>query len=143
MNEWLGDNPGAAKLIAGLSLLIITTAIIWFGRRRLTVAIPTAFVVLLYFASTLPGCISARPAAQRNTCIANLRQIDGAKAEWAKLNGKRDDEIPTALDLYGTNKFIRHEPRCPRGGVYTIGAVNQPPTCTLTAKRHTLEEGRR
>jgi multidrug efflux pump subunit AcrA (membrane-fusion protein) len=63
-------------------------------------------------------------------CINNLRQIDGAKQQWALENRKSADAIPTPQDLA---KFIRSGilPTCPAGGVYTLNAVRADPTCSI------------
>jgi len=36
---------------------------------------------------------------ERNACIANLKLIDAAKLQWALLNNKAEDAIPTKQDL--------------------------------------------
>jgi hypothetical protein len=68
-------------------------------------------------------------AAQRNTCINNLRQIDAAKQQWWLVNNKTDVDVPTAQDL---QPYLKGGvlPVCPSGGTYTIGAVGVPPTCS-------------
>lgn len=67
---------------------------------------------------------------QRNTCINNLRRIDAAIQQWALENNKRADDIPTEADLspYMPNQKF---PTCPAGGHYSIGRVDQPPTCSI------------
>jgi chromosome segregation ATPase len=74
--------------------------------------------------------------AQRNVCIANLRQIDAAKQQWALENNKTASAVPAAQDLlpYFPNGF----PVCPSGGTYTIGAVGVLPTCSIPG--HTLSQ---
>jgi chromosome segregation ATPase len=73
---------------------------------------------------------SMSPAAQLNTCINNLRQIDAAKQQWALENDKTADAVPTAQDLlpYLSNLVF---PVCPSGGTYTINAVGVPPACSV------------
>jgi hypothetical protein len=70
------------------------------------------------------------PEEARDLCIQNLQQIDAAKQAWALDNSKDATDVPTAQDLepYLKGNLI---PACPSGGVYTIGAMNQPPTCTI------------
>jgi chromosome segregation ATPase len=73
------------------------------------------------------------PEAERNACINNLRQIDAAKQQWALEFSKTTDAIPTEQDL---TPYIKLDasgniPRCPSGGVYTIGAVGVQPTCSI------------
>ena len=67
---------------------------------------------------------------ERNACIANLKQLDAAKLQWALLNNKAEDAIPTAQDLLPYFKDGVF-PVCPSGGTYTINAVGQPPTCSI------------
>jgi hypothetical protein len=84
---------------------------------------------------TIPRFIGPRrsgPAWNANACINNLRQLDGAKQQWALENGKtngvvtKNDITPyIKLDLKG------NLPKCPSGGTYTIGKVGDTPTCSL------------
>jgi hypothetical protein len=69
-------------------------------------------------------------AQQRSTCINNLRLIYAAKQAWALEKNKTDADIPTEQDLLPYIKSGAF-PTCPSGGVYTIGAVGQPPTCSI------------
>jgi hypothetical protein len=67
---------------------------------------------------------------ERNACITNLKLIDAAKLQWALLNNKAEDAIPTAQDLL---PYLKDGvfPVCPSGGTYTINAVGQAPTCSI------------
>jgi hypothetical protein len=77
------------------------------------------------------------PHAYRNACIANLKQIEGAKATWYLENCKHSSTlIPTATDLYGENAYIRDEPMCPQGGKYVIGSFKEKARCSIPG--HTL-----
>lgn len=67
---------------------------------------------------------------ERNACINNLRQIDAAKQQWALENNKTADSVPAAQDLLPYFKDQAF-PACPSGGIYTIGAVGVPPTCSI------------
>lgn len=69
-------------------------------------------------------------AKERDTCIANLRLIYAAKQAWALDKNKTDTDIPTEQDLL---PYVKGGvfPTCPGGGVYTIGPVSQPPTCSI------------
>src|SRR5437762_5882976 len=93
-------------------------------------------IIGLLAAIAIPNFVKARTASQRAACIANLKQIDGAKATWALENKKTGADLPTAADLYGAAKYIRDEPSCPGGGTYSINAVDARPTCTISD--HTL-----
>jgi prepilin-type N-terminal cleavage/methylation domain-containing protein len=93
-------------------------------------------IIGLLAAIAIPNFIKARTASQKNACIANLKQIDGAKQTWALEQKKVGTDTPVATDLYGTDKYIRDEPGCPAGGTYSINQVNTKTTCTITD--HTL-----
>src|SRR5258705_12030397 len=79
------------------------------------------------------GLLPARRCAgyPRNACISQLKQIDGAKSVWALENKKLITDVPTATDLYGTKAYIRDEPKCPLGGQYVIGSVQQKPRSSI------------
>lgn len=67
---------------------------------------------------------------QLNACINQLRQLDGAKQQWALENKKTVNDTPTAKDVapYVGGGVI---PKCPAGGTYTINAVAATPTCSI------------
>jgi hypothetical protein len=84
-------------------------------------------------AIAIPNFVKARQTAQNNACINNLRQIDGAKQQWALEKVKVGSDVPTQADI---QPYIGHGPNgtwpvCPQGGHYIIGAVNEPPTCSI------------
>jgi hypothetical protein len=66
----------------------------------------------------------------RDVCINNLRQIDGAKQQWALENKQPADAQVTMQELlpfFGNSTA----PVCPSGGVYTVNSVDTPPTCSI------------
>ena len=63
-----------------------------------------------------------------NTCINNLRQLDGATDQWAIENKKATGDFVTAKDI---EPYLKKFPMCPSGGAYTIGPVGTSPTCTM------------
>lgn len=75
----------------------------------------------------VPNFVKARTTAQKNACINNLRQIDGAKQQWALEKKKEGTEVPTQSDLA---EYLKHVPVCPAGGEYTLGAVDKKPECS-------------
>ncbi len=73
-----------------------------------------------------------------DSCINNLRQIDGAKQQWALETQARGDSVPNWNDIKpylgrGAGNVVL---RCKKGGYYTIGAVSNAPTCSV--KGHAL-----
>jgi len=62
-------------------------------------------------------------------CVNNLRQIDGAKQQWALENRKTAEAVPSAPDMA---PYLKDGiPKCPAGGAYTLNAVGAHPTCSV------------
>ena len=86
-------------------------------------------IIGLLAAIAIPNFVRARNTAQSNACINNLRQVDGAKQQWALENGKSDTSTPTSAEV---GVYIKNGmPTCPAQGTYTINAVNTDPQCSL------------
>ena len=66
----------------------------------------------------------------RNACINHLRELDGAKQQWALEKNKNVDAVPTEKDLLPYLKGGVF-PVCPDGGTYAINSVEALPTCTV------------
>jgi prepilin-type N-terminal cleavage/methylation domain-containing protein len=94
-------------------------------------------IIGLLAAVAIPNFVRARNTAQRNACITNLRQIDGAKQQWALENKKADTDEPSEDDV---KVYIKNNtyPSCPSGGSYTIGTVATDPSCSKSADGHVL-----
>jgi prepilin-type N-terminal cleavage/methylation domain-containing protein len=93
-------------------------------------------IIGLLAAIAIPNFIKAREASQKNACIANLKQIDGAKNTWALEQKKISSDVPVDTDLFGTTVYIRDKPACPANGTYDLLQVSDKPTCTVG--NHTL-----
>ena len=72
-----------------------------------------------------------------NACINNLRQLDGAKQQWA-LEKRQIGTVTPAWEFLLPYLKAPAAPRCPGGGRYTINAVDTAPTCTIPG--HTLPQ---
>jgi prepilin-type N-terminal cleavage/methylation domain-containing protein len=92
-------------------------------------------IIGLLAAIAIPNFIRARETAERNACIANLRQIQGAVQVWAIDSGSASPTTPTMDDL--VPNYIRSWPAC-RGVAYEIPAVSDDPACPNTLTGHTL-----
>ena len=90
-------------------------------------------IIGLLAAIAIPNFVKARTASQRNACIANMKQIEGAKSTWALENKKTGGDVPADGDLFAADKYIAKKPECPAGGAYVIGQVDQPPQCDKNA----------
>ncbi len=89
-------------------------------------------IIGLLAAIAIPSFVNARTKSQTNACINNLRQISGAKDQYALDKG---GTAPTAIgDLVST--YITKDPTCPASGTYTIGALGTDPSCTVSG--HTI-----
>src|SRR5213595_3402662 len=88
-------------------------------------------IIGLLAAIAIPNFVKARTASQKNACIANLKQVDGAKASWALEQKKVTGDTCGDSDLFGTDKYIRDKPACPGGGNYTLQPVGTTTTCDL------------
>jgi len=96
-------------------------------------------IIGMLTAIAIPTVAKARENAQRNGCIANLKQIDGAKATWAMEQKKTSTDVPALTDLYGSANYIRDQPYCSANGTYDPQQVQFKPTCSLAATMgHTL-----
>ena len=103
-----------------------------FNRKGFTlveIMIVVAIIGLLA-AIAIPNFVRARTRAQQSTCLANLKQIDGAKQVWAIDTGGDDSSTPSlANDLVPT--YIKRTPLCPNDGAYTVGNVASEPSCNI------------
>jgi prepilin-type N-terminal cleavage/methylation domain-containing protein len=85
-------------------------------------------IIGLLAAIAIPNFVKARTTAQKNACINNLRQIDGAKEQQA-LESKLKDGDAAGPDLadYIKGKVL---PTCPSdASAYTVGAIGEVPKC--------------
>jgi prepilin-type N-terminal cleavage/methylation domain-containing protein len=96
-------------------------------------------IIGILAAIAIPNFLRSRKQSQMNACIANLKQIQGAKEQSLLAGGGI-----TASDLFGTDKYIKVEPKCPAQPAesYTIGDANTDPTCSYsdTGYPHKLPE---
>ena len=90
-------------------------------------------IIGLLAAIAIPNFVKARTLSQKNACIANLKQMDGAKATWALEQKKVSTDTPVDTDLFGSTQYIRDKPECPGGGTYALLDVSTKPTCTQAA----------
>jgi prepilin-type N-terminal cleavage/methylation domain-containing protein len=91
-------------------------------------------IIGLLAAIAIPNFVKARALSQKNACIENIRQIFGAKANWALEYRKTPSDTPNPGDLWGdASKYLRDEPKCPGGGGYDLKPVDTKPECSLAA----------
>jgi prepilin-type N-terminal cleavage/methylation domain-containing protein len=88
-------------------------------------------IIGLLAAIAIPNFVRARTTAQTNACINNLRQIDGAKQQWALETRQGVAATPgsSAVTPYLKGGTM---PLCPASGSYNILSVSNNPTCNIT-----------
>ena len=108
------------------------------GFTLVEVMIVVAIIGLLA-SIAIPTWTKARDTSRKNSCVANLKLLDGAKNSWAMEFNKAETAVPNLSDLVGDSLYIREIPLCPGNGSYILGPVNEVPTCTLApSDGHTL-----
>lgn len=100
-------------------------------------------IIGLLAAIAIPNFVKARENARKNTCINNLRLIDGAKQTWALEDKSSPTSTPGeasiapylghggatyAATLKAAGVYCPDQPTV----LYTMGTVAEPPTCTFS-----------
>jgi prepilin-type N-terminal cleavage/methylation domain-containing protein len=85
-------------------------------------------IIGLLAAIAIPNFVRARAKAQINTCVANLKQLDGAKENWALESKKKTTDACVMTDL--VPNYVKSEPKCASGNAaYTPNAIGTDPSC--------------
>ena len=87
----------------------------------------------------IPNFVRARLKAQQTTCINNLRQIDGAKQQWALENKAAANATPalSGIQPYLGRGTAGTAPTCPSDAgnsfatSYELNDLQTPPTCKI------------
>ncbi|MHB8895194.1 MAG: prepilin-type N-terminal cleavage/methylation domain-containing protein [Candidatus Geothermincolia bacterium] len=113
----------------------------YFNRQKGFTLIELMIVILIIailVAIAVPVFLSARANAQRRTCQANLRTIDGAINTYS---ADYEGLYPSAGAVSRlVPALIKRDPTCPStGSAYTL-AAGTPPTveCPTTVTGHTI-----
>jgi len=91
-------------------------------------------IIGLLASIAIPNFVKARENAQKNVCIANLKQLDGAKTLWALDEGKGNADAVTVGNL--VPNYIKSTPHCPADAAdsdYTMTTVGADPACPVVA----------
>jgi prepilin-type N-terminal cleavage/methylation domain-containing protein len=106
-------------------------------------------IIGLLAAIAIPNFVRARTTSQTNACINNLRQIDGAKQQWALEFGAATNSRPGIAELqpYLGRGVGGSLPTCPMDAQdtfstsYRVGNVSIVPVCRIDPTDHTLPNG--
>lgn len=105
-----------------------------FGKNRrrggftLVEIMIVVLIIGILLAIAVPNFISARERSRTQSCIANLRQIDAAKEQWAMAENAPNGAAVAWGDL--VPDYIQNQPACPASGNYTLNNVGTDPTCS-------------
>ncbi len=97
-------------------------------------------IIGLLAAIAIPNFVRARTQSQKNACINNLRQIDGAVQQWALENKAAANATVGFSDI---KDYMRNSVICPAGGTtfgdsYVLNGVTNKPTCKKDSTNHVL-----
>jgi prepilin-type N-terminal cleavage/methylation domain-containing protein len=88
-------------------------------------------IIGMLLAVAAPSFVHAREGARAKSCQENLKQIESAKERWAMDNHRDATDTATMAQLAVPGVYMRSAPVCPAGGSYTVGRLDQVPTCSL------------
>jgi prepilin-type N-terminal cleavage/methylation domain-containing protein len=88
-------------------------------------------IIGMLAAIAMPNYVRSRKIAQKQICISNLRQIDGAIQQWA-TEARKPAGAPVTYD--DIRVYLRNAVVCPSGGAdfsdsYAITCVDAVPAC--------------
>ena len=97
-------------------------------------------IIGMLAAIAIPNFVRARTQSQKNACINNLRQIDGAVQQWA-LENKMAPSV--GVSYAQISSYLKSAVICPSGGTsfsdsYLLSNVGQKPTCQKDSSNHIL-----
>jgi prepilin-type N-terminal cleavage/methylation domain-containing protein len=103
-------------------------------------------IIGLLAAIAIPNFVRARTTSQMNACINNLRQIDGAKQQWALEHQAIGAALPGVTDIqpYLGRGSGGTQPTCPADSSlsfatsYTLNDCQTPPACQILPGTHVL-----
>ncbi len=85
-------------------------------------------IIGLLAAIAIPNFVQNRGKAQARTCIANLKQIEGAAQQY--LLDSNNNDVTNATMVRLVPNWLARTPSCPAGGTYT--PTVSPPTCVTS-----------
>src|ERR1700723_389357 len=97
-------------------------------------------IIGLLAAIAIPNFVQARTQSQMNSCINNLRQIDGAIQQYAL---EQNQSSAATVNYAAISIFLKRNVVCPSGGTafadsYTITDCQTKPVCQKVSSTHIL-----
>lgn len=99
-------------------------------------------IIGMLAAISIPAFARARKTSQRSACISNLRQLSGAKQQWAIENFEPVTAAPTPVELDPYIKGGTAAVTCPADSTksfatsYGINDVATEPVCNIFPVEH-------
>jgi prepilin-type N-terminal cleavage/methylation domain-containing protein len=97
-------------------------------------------IIGILAAIAIPNFLKSRTESQKNACIANMKQIEGAAEQYLLAEKKTTVAMS---DLTATGSYLKAEPKCPtKDTAYslTVDTTTQAPkvSCTSGVSSHVL-----
>jgi prepilin-type N-terminal cleavage/methylation domain-containing protein len=139
---WINGNNGNTRKRPDMKAKTIRK----LGFTLVEIMIVVAIIGLIS-AIAIPSWVRARSTSQQNACINNLRQIDGAKQQWALEFKVLPGVTPNVTDIqpYMGRGTVGGTPTCPQDSSqtfatsYNVGPVSTAPTCIPNSATHFLQ----
>lgn len=81
----------------------------------------------------------SKEAPQKQKCLSNMRQLQGAVEQWQLEDNSNAGKTPTLDDLCGPDKFFERVPICPAGGKYAIKVSGGTAEVSCSIPEHVLK----
>jgi prepilin-type N-terminal cleavage/methylation domain-containing protein len=88
-------------------------------------------IIGILMAIAVPNFVKARDTSRANSCVANLKQIDSAKEQWAMATNAASGATVLLAQIYPS--YIKVNPVCAAGGTYTLNTIGTAPVCSIGA----------
>ena len=122
--RWSGLGSDVQSMIVGIiALLVLTAALSIFGG-----AAPASATGSGLFSGVFQ---QANDTAQKDSCFANERTIEGA---WSTYQANGGSDTPADFDglmQILVPQYIKAAPRCPSGGTYTFDPSTGQVSCSI------------
>lgn len=110
---------------------VLRTNVHCYGKVRIE-CLAIVSLILVLMAMAIPNFfVKARTSPCPSSCQAHLKKVAGAKKAWALDREKHPFAIPRHQDIFGTDKYLLEFEPCLSGGVFTMGTVDENPTCSI------------
>ena len=99
-------------------------------------------IIGILAAIAIPNFVKNRNEAQRKACIENMHLITTSAENWRTENHMDMIGDDWKEKLLGPANYIKTEPKCPCGGVYTVSVADEEGlemvsvTCSLADTRN-------